>query len=48
MKNLNQPINFENFNDFLLSDNEMLFVRGGDPGDDDKGTVTPPVSDPEI
>ena len=46
MKNLNQETSFENFNQFLLSDNEMISVRGGD--DPDKGTVTPPITDPEI
>ena len=47
MKNLNQEIKFETFNNFLLADEEMINVRGGD-GDDGKGTVTPPVTDPEI
>jgi hypothetical protein len=48
MKNLNQEIKFENFNQFLLADEEMINVRGGE-GDDNKGTVVPPVTaDPEI
>jgi hypothetical protein len=49
MKNLNQEIKFENFNEFLLADEEMINVRGGD-GDrgDNKGTVIPPVVDPEL
>lgn len=47
MKNLNQDANFETFKNFLLSDEEMINVRGGDG--DDKGTVTPPVTaDPEL
>ena len=45
MKNLNQEINFETFKDFLLSDEEMINVKGGS-GDDNKGTTTPPVVDP--
>ncbi len=46
MKNLNQEIKFENFNQFLLADEEMINVRGGD---DEKGTRTPPVTvHPEI
>ena len=47
MKNLNQVTNFENFTEFTLTDIEMTFVRGGD-GDDDKGTVIIPITDPEI
>lgn len=48
MKNLNQEIKFENFNQFLLADEEMINVRGGE-GDDGKGTKVPPVTvDPEI
>jgi hypothetical protein len=38
---------FENFNEFLLTDEEMNEVRGGDPGDG-KGTTTPPITEPEI
>jgi len=38
---------FENFSDFLLSDEEMILVRGGD-SDDGKGEVTPPATEPEI
>lgn len=49
MKNLNQETKFENFQNFLLSDNEMLKVRGGDGDPIEKGTVIPPVTaDPEI
>ncbi|HUS86850.1 MAG TPA: hypothetical protein VMW76_06405 [Bacteroidales bacterium] len=48
MKILNQETKFENFNNFLLSDDEMLLVRGGDGEDDGKGTTIPPVTDPEI
>lgn len=49
MKTLNQEINFETFNEFLLSDAEMINVRGGDGNGDYKGQVTPPVTtDPEI
>ena len=47
MKILNQETKFENFNNFLLSDEEMILVRGGD-GSDDNGSETPPVTDPEI
>ena len=39
--------NFENFNDFLLSDEEMILVRGGD-GDGDRGMTVPPITEPEI
>ena len=46
MKTLNQETKFDIFNDFILSDEEMLLVRGGDG--DDKGTVVPPVTIPEI
>ena len=45
MKTLNQE-NFENFSDFLLSDEEMILVRGGDG--EEKGMTVPPVTDPEI
>lgn len=41
----------EKFNDFLLSDEEMIFVRGGSGdsnGDDGKGETIPPVTEPEI
>lgn len=50
MKNLNQEIKFENFNEFLLADEEMINVRGGDGETDtgERGTVTPPVVDPEL
>lgn len=49
MKNLNQEIKFENFNEFLLADEELINVRGGDGNEaGEKGTVTPPVVDPEI
>lgn len=48
MKNLNQEIKFENFNAFLLADEEMINVRGGDGDDGNKGTTTPPVTDPEL
>lgn len=37
----------EKFNDFLLSDKEMMFVRGGD-GENEKGMNIPPVTEPEI
>lgn len=49
MKSLNQETKFDLFNEFILSNEEMINVRGGD-GDprDDKGTVTPPVTIPEI
>lgn len=47
MKNLNQESKFDLFNEFVLSTEEMINVRGGD-GADDKGTVTPPVTVPEI
>lgn len=47
MKNLNQENNFETFKNFLLSDEEMINVRGGDGNE--KGTVIPPVTaDPEL
>ena len=45
MKNLNQEINFETFKEFLLTDEEMINVKGGG-GENDKGTTTPPVIDP--
>ncbi|MFO7853163.1 MAG: hypothetical protein ACQERS_02460 [Bacteroidota bacterium] len=46
MKTLNQE-NFENFKDFLLSDEEMILVRGGDD-DGDRGMTVPPITEPEI
>ena len=46
MKTINESL-LENFNEFLLSDEEMNKVRGGDPGDN-KGTTTPPVTEPEL
>lgn len=46
MRTLNQE-NFENFNDFLLSDEEMILVRGGD-GDGGKQMNVPPITEPEI
>lgn len=46
MKNLNQE-NFENFSEYLLSDEDLLMVRGGD--DDGKGQTIPPiVCEPEL
>jgi len=45
MKTLNQET-FENFNDFLLTDEEMTNVRGGDGGG--AGENVPPVTEPEI
>ncbi len=44
MRTLNQE-KFENFNDFLLSDEEMLLVRGGDG---EKQMTVPPITEPEI
>jgi len=46
MKSLNQTINFESFEEFTLTDNEMIVVRGGDGAG--HGDVTPPISDPEL
>jgi len=47
MKTLNQEFKFDLFSDFVLSNEEMINVRGG--GDPDKGTTVPPVTaDPEI
>lgn len=45
MKTFNQE-KFENFSEFLLSDEEMIHVRGGD--NDGKGEEIPPVTEPEI
>lgn len=45
MKTFNQE-QFENFSEFLLSDEEMIQVRGGDG--DGKGEVVPPITEPEI
>ena len=48
MKTLNQESKFDLFNEFLLSNEEMINVRGGD-GDPDKGTTVPPITaDPEL
>lgn len=44
MKTLNQET-FENFSEFLLTDEEMTYVRGGDGG---KGENVPPITEPEI
>ncbi len=46
MKKLNQD-ELERFNDFLLSDEEMILVRGGN-SDGEKGMSLPPVTEPEI
>lgn len=46
MRTLNQEI-FENFTDFLLSDEEMILVRGGD-GDGGKQMTVPSKTEPEI
>ncbi|HDZ40086.1 MAG TPA: rSAM-modified peptide [Bacteroidetes bacterium] len=46
MKKLNQ-IELEKFNEFTLSDEEMILVRGGD-SDGEKGMTIPPVTEPEI
>ncbi len=47
MNNLNQETNFETFNEFLLSNEDMINVRGGDG--EEKGQVTPPITvDPEL
>ena len=49
MKTLNQETQFDNFNEFVLSDTEMNHVYGGGDGDPgDRGTVTPPITQPEI
>ncbi|MDZ7739047.1 MAG: hypothetical protein U5K32_08295 [Bacteroidales bacterium] len=45
MKTFNQE-QFESFSEFLLSDEEMINVRGGDDGG--KGEEVPPVTEPEI
>ena len=45
MKTLNQET-FENFSEFLLTDEEMTFVRGGDGGG--PGERVPPITEPEI
>jgi len=46
MKSQNQE-KFENFNEFLLSDEEMILVRGSGP-DNEKGMNVPPITEPEI
>ncbi len=38
---------FEKFSDFILSDEEMILVRGGD-GDEGGRESAPPVTEPEI
>jgi hypothetical protein len=50
MKTLNQETQFDNLKDFVLTDIEMNRVRGGDGEGDpgNKGTVTPPITEPEI
>ncbi|MDZ7738537.1 MAG: hypothetical protein U5K32_05615 [Bacteroidales bacterium] len=45
MKTFNQE-KFENFSEFLLSDEEMIHVRGGDS--EGKGEETPPATEVEI
>ncbi|MCD4770311.1 MAG: hypothetical protein K8R35_09100 [Bacteroidales bacterium] len=47
MKSLNQTINFENFNEFTLTDSEMIFVRGGD-GEGHGDVIIPPEPEPEL
>lgn len=47
MKTLNQSTKFDLFNEFVLSNEEMINVRGGD-ADPEKGTVLPPITEPEI
>lgn len=46
MKTMNQVTNFDLFSEFVLSNEEMINVRGG--GDPEKGSVIPPITDPEI
>lgn len=48
MKSLNQETKFDLFNEFVLSIEEMINVRGGDGDANDKGTTVPPVTVPEI
>lgn len=45
MKTFNQE-QFENFSEYLLSDEEMIHVRGGEG--EEQGEVTPPATEPEI
>lgn len=47
MKTFNQE-KFENFSEFLLSDEEMIYVRGGEGDPVGKGEEVPPVTEPEI
>ena len=48
MKTLNQETQFDNLKDFVITDIEMNRVRGGDGDSGDKGTVTPPITQPEV
>lgn len=34
---------FDNFNEYVLSNEEMITVRGGE-GDPEKGSIVPPVT----
>lgn len=48
MKTTIKETGFDNFSEYVLSNKEMIAVRGGD-GDPEKGSIVPPVtSDPEI
>jgi len=47
MKTLNQE-KLEKFNEFLLSDEEMLKVRGGEGEGGEKQMEVPPITEPEI
>lgn len=48
MKTTTKETGFDIFNEYVLSNEEMIAVRGGD-GDPEKGSIVPPVtSDPEL
>ncbi|MCA1755839.1 MAG: hypothetical protein LC649_00035 [Bacteroidales bacterium] len=48
MKTTIKETAFDIFNEYVLSNEEMITVRGGD-GDPEKGSIVPPVtSDPEL
>ena len=43
MKTLNFEMTNEIFNEFALSNEEMIYVRGGEAGDPSTNPVVPPI-----